>query len=36
MKSAPLAILIGILSLSTTAFAQTAKTDLGKKEYDVQ
>jgi mono/diheme cytochrome c family protein len=38
MKNAPLAILIltTALSLSTMALAQTAKTDLGKKEYDLQ
>jgi mono/diheme cytochrome c family protein len=44
MKNAPLAILLlTTLSLSATAFAQTAKTDaqaaktdLGKKEYELQ
>ena len=38
MKNASLAILIltTTLSLSTMALAQTAKTDLGKKEYDLQ
>lgn len=37
MKTASLAILIlTTTSLSTMAFAQTAKTDLGKKEYDLQ
>ena len=38
MKNVPLAILIltTTLSFGTVALAQTAKTDLGKKEYDVQ
>lgn len=37
MKTASLAILIlTTTSPSTMAFAQTAKTDLGKKEYDLQ
>ena len=38
MKNAPLAILALTitLSLSTVAIAQTPKTDLGKKEYDLQ
>ena len=38
MKNAPLALLIlaTTLSLSTAAFAQTEKTDLGKKESDSQ
>ena len=45
MKNAPLAILLltTTLSLSATAFGQTAKsdaqavkTDLGKKEYELQ
>lgn len=38
MKNASLAIftLATALSFSTMAFAQTAKTDLGKKEYDLQ
>ena len=38
MKTAPLALLVltAMLSLSTAAFAQTERTDLGKKEYDLQ
>ncbi len=38
MKNVPLAILIltTTLSLGTVALAQPAKTDLGKKEYDLQ
>ena len=39
MKHAPLAILIMTATLSLTtaaAFAQTEKTDLGKKQYDLQ
>ena len=38
MKNAPLALLVltTALSLSTAAFAQTEKTDLGKKEYELQ
>jgi mono/diheme cytochrome c family protein len=38
MKNATLAILIlaTTSSLNATAFAQTAKTDLGQKEYEVQ
>jgi mono/diheme cytochrome c family protein len=38
VKNAPLALLIltTTLSLSTAAFPQTEKTDLGKKEYDLQ
>jgi hypothetical protein len=38
MKNAPLPILIltTTLSLSTTVFAQAEKTDLGKKQYDLQ
>ena len=38
MKNAPLAIFVltATLSLGTVAFAQTPKTDLGKKEYDLQ
>ena len=38
MKNAPLALLIltTTLALSTEAFAQTKKTDLGKKEYELQ
>ena len=38
MNRAPLAILIlaMTLSLNTVAFAQKAKTDLGKKEYELQ
>lgn len=37
MKTASLAILIlTTTSLGTMAFAETAKTDLGKKEYDLQ
>lgn len=37
MKTASLAILIlTATSLNTMAFAQTAKVDLGKREYDLQ
>ncbi|HSR09325.1 MAG TPA: c-type cytochrome [Bryobacteraceae bacterium] len=38
MKNAPGALLIltTTLSLSTAAFAQTEKIDLGKKDYDLQ
>jgi mono/diheme cytochrome c family protein len=37
MKSASLAILLlTTLSLTATAFAQTAQTDRGQKEYEVQ
>ena len=38
MKNAPRALLIltATLSLSTAAFAQTEKTDPGKKEYELQ
>jgi mono/diheme cytochrome c family protein len=38
VKNAPLALLVltTTLSLSTAAFAQTEKTDLGKKEYESQ
>ena len=38
MKNAPLAILAltTTLSFGTVAIAQTPKTDLGKKEYDLQ
>ena len=35
-ESLALLILATTLSLSTLAFAQTEKTDLGKKEYDLQ
>ena len=38
MKNAPLALLVltTTLSLSAAAFAQSEKTDLGKKEYELQ
>lgn len=38
MKNPPQALLVltTALSLSTAAFAQTEKTDLGKKEYDLK
>jgi mono/diheme cytochrome c family protein len=38
MKNAPLALLVltTTLSLNMAAFAQTERTDLGKKEYDLE
>lgn len=38
MKNSPLALLVltTTLSFSTAAFAQPEKTDLGKKEYELQ